>query len=60
MEHRMKSRKFWMAVVSGLLIVANEGLGLGIDENTVLAFAGLVASYIFGQAAVDVMKESKK
>lgn len=50
---KFKSRKFWMAVISAALVIANEGLGLGIDEQTVLAFAGIVMSFIFGESYVD-------
>ena len=49
-----------MAIVSALLIVLNEGLGLNVDSEVVLAFAGIVASYIIGQAHVDAKKEVKK
>ena len=56
MAGKLKSRKLWMAIVSALLVVLNEGLGLGIDSETVLAFAGIVASYILGQSAVDTKK----
>ena len=54
---KLKSRKFWMTVISALLVVLNEGLGLGIDSETVLAFAGIVMSYILGQSHVDAKKE---
>lgn len=50
---KLRSRKFWMAVVSALLVVLNDGLGLGIDAETVLAFAGIVLGYIFGEAYAD-------
>lgn len=56
MNSKLNSRKFWMAVISAALVVANEGLGLGIDSDTVLAFAGIIMSYIFGQAYVDSKK----
>lgn len=50
---KLKSRKFWMAVVAAALIVTNEGLGLDIPADTVLAFAAVVIGYIFGEAYVD-------
>lgn len=53
---KFKSRKFWMAVVAALLVVANEGLGLGIDTETVMSFTALVLGYIFGEAYVDGKK----
>ena len=56
MESKFKSRKFWMAVISAVLVILNEGLGHRINTDTVLAFAGIVMSYIFGQAIVDSKK----
>ncbi len=53
---KLKSRKFILAVVSALLIIANDGLDLGIDSQTVLAFAGIVAVWITGEAVVDTAK----
>ena len=50
---KLKSRKFWMAVIAAALIVANEGLGLDIPTDTVMAFAAVVIGYIFGEAYVD-------
>ena len=50
---KLKSRKFIMAVVSGLLVVFNKGLDFNIPDNTIMAFAGIAISYIFGQGWVD-------
>lgn len=58
--NKLKSRKFWMAVVTGLLIVLNDGMDLGIEQETVLAFSGIIATYIFGEAATDVAKVRKE
>lgn len=57
--NKMKSRKFWMAVVTGILIVLNDGLNIGIDQETVLAFAAIVVGYIFGESAVDAVRAKK-
>ena len=57
---RFTSRKFLLAVVAGLILIANQGLGLNIPEDTILAFAGLVIAYIFGQGAVDAVAALKK
>lgn len=48
-----KSRKFWLAVVGAGVMVANEGLGLNLDGTTILAFAGIVISYILGEGVAD-------
>lgn len=54
--NKFKSRKFWMAVITGILIVLNDGLDLGIDQDTVLAFAGIMATFILGEAGVDALR----
>ncbi len=53
MSEKFKSRKFWLATVSGILVILNEGLDLGIDQQTVMSFAALVLGWIFAEAYVD-------
>jgi hypothetical protein len=60
MSNKFKSRKFILACVSAILIVLNDGLDLGIDSNTVLAFAGIVATWIIGESAVDAKREGAR
>ncbi|OEH86264.1 hypothetical protein BHU72_12070 [Desulfuribacillus stibiiarsenatis] len=50
---KIKSRKFWMAVVSGALVVANEGLGLDLPIEAVMTVAAVAIGYILGQGYVD-------
>lgn len=57
---KFKSRKFILAVVGAVLIVLNDGLDLGIDSETVLAFAGLLAVWITGESVVDTARSKKK
>lgn len=57
---KFKSRKFWMALVSAGLLLCNKGLDLGIDEETVLGFAGIVISYVVAQGVVDARSEQSK
>ena len=56
---KLKSRKLWLAVVGGLLVVLNEGLGLGIDSEAVLALAGIIIAYVLGQSGVDAVKAKR-
>lgn len=56
MKHPLKSRKFWMAVVSGLLVIANEGLGLDLPQEAIMTIAAVVIMYILGEAYVDAHK----
>lgn len=57
---KFTSRKFILAVTGAILIVLNDGLDLGIDSETVIAFAGLLATWIVGESAVDAKRASGK
>ena len=59
MSSKFKSRKFWMAVVSGLLVIANDGLELGLPSETVIAFAAIVIGWVFAEAYVDGKQNGK-
>lgn len=50
---KIKSRKFWMAIVTGALIVANQGLDLNIPSDSVMSLAGVVATYLAAQGYTD-------
>ena len=54
--NKFKSRKFWMAVVTAIVTVANEGLGLDIPSEAVITTAGVVIAYILGESYVDSKK----
>jgi hypothetical protein len=56
MKEKLASRKFVLAVVAALVVILNDGLGWGVDGETVMAFATIVVGYIFGEAAVDAVK----
>ncbi len=53
---KMKSRKFIMSLVGGLIVVANDGLNLGLDGDTITQFVGIGVGYLVSQGAVDAMK----
>lgn len=53
---KLKSRKFWIAIISAALLVAKDGLGIEVDNETVMAFAGIVITWIIGEAAVDAKR----
>ena len=57
---KLKSRKLWMAVIGAFIVIANDGLGLGLDAETIKQFAQLVIGYIIGQGGVDVAIALKK
>lgn len=50
---KWNSRKFVAAVFSGLFIVLNEGLELGIPDDVYWYIAGIAMVYILGQSFVD-------
>ena len=54
--NKLKSRKFWLTVGSVVLVVANEGLGLGIPEEAYWAVILPVIGYVFGESYVDANK----
>ena len=54
---KLKSRKLWVAVVSGLLVIANQGFGMNIPQDAVISLSGIVMSYILGQAYVDAQSK---
>ena len=60
LKDRLSSRKFWVAMLGALAPLAGDAIGnLGaVDPATlVISSAGIVISYIFGQAYVDAQKE---
>lgn len=52
----IKTSEFWVTLVGAGLMITNQGLGLGIDEPTVLAFAAMVVSYVLGRSVVKTAK----
>lgn len=58
--NKFLSRKFIVAVVSAILLVLNEGLGLNIPKDVVMPFVLLICTYLLGQSAVDVVGALKQ
>ena len=56
LKQKLTSRKFWMAIAGALIVVFNEGLDLGIPEDTYWGLVALVLGYVFGEAVVDVAR----
>ena len=53
---KLRSRKFLLALSGAVLIVLNEGLGLGIDVEAYGYIVGVIVAYIAGEAVVDVTR----
>jgi hypothetical protein len=50
---KFKSRKFWLTVGAVGLVIANEGLALGIPEDAYWAVILPVMAYVCGESYVD-------
>ena len=50
---KLKSRKFWMAVVTALLVIANEGLDLNLPSDAIKTVAAVVIGYLIGEGLAD-------
>lgn len=53
---KLRSRKFWLAVVAALIAVANDGLGLNLPREAIMTVATVVIAYILGEGAVDAAR----
>jgi len=54
MENKMKSRKFWMAMMGALLPVVAALLSASMTiDQAVMESVAVVCAYIFGQGYVD-------
>ena len=50
----LKTSEFWLALASAILAVFNEQFNLDIPVETVLAFAGVVVTYIGSRTLVKI------
>ncbi len=58
-QTKLTSRKFILAMATGLLVVLNDGLGLGIPEDALLKLVGIVGIWIFGESWIDAASVKK-
>ena len=54
--HKLKSRKFWIAVASAIFVILTEGLGIDISQEVYWSVVGIAAAYILGESFVDAIK----
>ena len=57
MTEKLRSRKFWVTVVSGLVVLVNGALGSPIQEETMQQFLAAMIALVLGQAFADGMKK---
>ncbi len=53
---KLKSRKFWIAIIAGAIVVGASELGFDLEQETVVAFTAIVIAYLTGQSIVDRQK----
>jgi len=53
MFHDLKSRKFVVAILAAILIVANDALGKPVSDEAMYSALGLIGTYILGQGIAD-------
>jgi len=51
---KLQSRKFWMAVISAIIIIVNALLGKPIDANELGRLIIVIISYILAEAGIDI------
>ena len=54
------SKKFIIALLTGILVAVNDALGMPLTPDTITMIAGIAATYILGQGVADVGKEKAK
>ncbi len=56
---RIKSRKLWVTVLTGLLVAVNDRLGLGLSQEALLGLVALAVAYLAAQGWVDGRAEAR-
>lgn len=52
MQKGINTSEFWLVVIGAAITIANDGLGLGLDRETIMTFAAMIASYAGGRSYV--------
>ena len=50
---KLKSRKLWITILATALMVLAKKAGIDLEQEMLLAIAGMVIAYVTGQAIVD-------
>lgn len=58
LKNKLLSRKLWMAVMGAALVPLLIEV-FGVDQEVAISMAGVIASYILGQAVVDASEVRK-
>lgn len=57
MSNKLKSRKFWIAVMGAMMLILTDGLGMDINKEVILGAMGVLISYILGESYIDSRKK---
>lgn len=60
MKSKLLSRKFLMALATGILIILNDGLDLGLDKETIMSVVAIIGGWIFVEGGTDIVKMRKE
>ena len=55
MLKKLSSRKFWVTIGTGLIVLISDQLG--INPDTVKWLVGMASTYVLGQGAVDAVEK---
>jgi hypothetical protein len=55
-RNKLKSSKLWVTICTIVLVVANEGLGLGVPEDAYWAVVTPAMAYVLGESYIDAKK----
>ena len=50
---RLASRKLWVTILATVLVSLAEAIGIELEQESIIAIAGMVIAYVTGQAIVD-------
>lgn len=48
----IKTTEFWLALITAIITVINEQLGLNLPKEAIISIIAMVISYIFGRSIV--------
>ena len=57
---KLTSRKFWLVILAAVLLVLNDGLGLGVDAETLTLLVKIILGYVLAEGAADVVSRLKQ
>jgi uncharacterized membrane protein len=60
MKNKLKSRKFCVAILGAVLVIANETFDLGLSAESQATIVVILVSFILGESAVDAKRAGKE